>query len=247
MLPEVATILRNTVTTTQTLEGREAKLNALFQDIGRFSATAERFLDANGDNLIRLGELGRAQLRAPRQVRAGVSLPARRHRQRRRPAGRGLPRLHPAHRARDPAEPAARLRAAGRAGATATTAAPTAAHLPNPPWNQANPVRHQPDFVDGVDEPTGKGTRRAAAGPPTRPSGWASAATPAAARSRPAQRACSAPTLGATADDVPDLGVLLVGPMARGATVTLGVTSADAAPRQEDLARPHQADRSSSW
>ena len=28
--------------------------------------------------------------------------------------------------------------------------------------------------------------------------------------------------IGTTAQDVPDLGVLLVGPMARGATVTLG-------------------------
>ena len=31
-----------------------------------------------------------------------------------------------------------------------------------------------------------------------------------------------APAIGTSATDVPDLGVLLIGPMARGATVTLG-------------------------
>ena len=44
------------------LEGREEKLNALFQDIGAFSATADRFLTDNGDNIIRLADLGRDQL-----------------------------------------------------------------------------------------------------------------------------------------------------------------------------------------
>ena len=35
-----------------------------------------------------------------------------------------------------------------------------------------------------------------------------------------------APGLGVTADDVPDLGALLVGPLARGATVSLGEPTA---------------------
>jgi phospholipid/cholesterol/gamma-HCH transport system substrate-binding protein len=34
-------------------------------------------------------------------------------------------------------------------------------------------------------------------------------------------KALLGPSLGRTADDVPDLGVLLVGPMARGAEVSL--------------------------
>ena len=55
---------------------------------------------------------------------------------------------------------AVRRRATRRA--SARTAGPNCLHLPNPPWNQANPVRHQPDFDDGVDEPTGKGTSRVA-------------------------------------------------------------------------------------
>ena len=88
--------------------------------------------------------------------------------------------------------------------------------LPNPPWSQSNPVTHQPDFVDGVDEPTGKGTSRV--GP-----GWSgTAAGFVGGREESALlKALLAPGLGVTADDVPDLGVLLVGPMARGAEVSL--------------------------
>ena len=62
VLPEVATILRNTITTTTTLEDREDKLQALFNDVSQLSAVAERFTRANGDNLVRLGDLSAAQL-----------------------------------------------------------------------------------------------------------------------------------------------------------------------------------------
>src|SRR5690606_22164781 len=62
VLPEVATILRNTITTTGTLEGRELKRQARFNDGSRHSSVSERFTRANGDNIIRLGELGAAQL-----------------------------------------------------------------------------------------------------------------------------------------------------------------------------------------
>ena len=81
-------------------------------------------------------------------------------------------------------------------------------------------MRHQPDFDDGVDEPTGKGTSRVA------PdyvqdryqlgSGYAGSAAEA-----DLLKALLAPTLGVSRSEVPDLGVLLVGPMARGAEVSL--------------------------
>ena len=95
---------------------------------------------------------------------------------------------------------------------TATPAAPTACSLPNPPWSQTNPVRHQPDFDDGVDEPTGKGTSRGAA-PATRARG---AGYAGGRQEAGLLKSLLGPALGVTADDVPDLGVLLVGPMARG-------------------------------
>ena len=63
VLPQVGDILHNTVTTTGTLETREAKLHQLLDDVTQFSGTARGFLADNGDNLIRLGEVSRAQLR----------------------------------------------------------------------------------------------------------------------------------------------------------------------------------------
>ena len=66
-MPQVAQILRNTIKTTSTLEGREDKLHALFNDVAAFSDTSQDFLDDNGDNLIRLGQVS-AQPRAARDA-----------------------------------------------------------------------------------------------------------------------------------------------------------------------------------
>ncbi len=55
--PQIAATLRNTVKTGNTLVERQAKLNAFLKDVTAFSGTAKTFLDANGDNIIRLGEL----------------------------------------------------------------------------------------------------------------------------------------------------------------------------------------------
>ena len=215
VLPEVATILRNTITTTTTLEDREDKLQALFNDVTRLSTVAERFTRANGDNLVRLADLGAAQLEVFARYAPGYpcllggivgagKLQAE--------AFRGftlhivletLPNQPRGYGPQDaPVYGDKRGYYCGR--------------LPNPPWSQSNPVTHQPDFVDGVDEPTGKGTSRV--GP-----GWSgTAAGFAGGRDEEALlKALLAPGLGVTADDVPDLGVLLVGPMARGAEVSL--------------------------
>ncbi len=214
-MPQIAEILRNTVKTTGTLEGREAKLNALFTDVAAFSDTAKGFLDDNGDNLIRLSHLGAAQLSvfakyAPEFscltkgiVNAG-KLQAE--------AFRGftlhivletIPNQPRAYNAND----------IPRVG---EDRGPNCLHLPNPPWSQSNPVRHQPDFNDGVDEPTGKGTSRVA--PNYYSTGAGLAGSP---QESDLLKSLLGPALGLTADDVPDLGVLLVGPMARGAEVSL--------------------------
>ena len=215
VLPEVATILRNTITTTTTLEGREDKLKALFNDVSKLSTVAERFTRDNGDNLVRLADLGAAQLEVFARYAPGYpcllggivgagDLQAE--------AFRGftlhivletLPNQPRGYGPQDaPIYGDKRGYYCGR--------------LPNPPWSQSNPVTHQPDFVDGVDEPTGKGTSRV--GP-----GWSgTAAGFVGGREESALlKALLAPGLGVTADDVPDLGVLLVGPMARGAEVSL--------------------------
>jgi phospholipid/cholesterol/gamma-HCH transport system substrate-binding protein len=89
---------------------------------------------------------------------------------------------------------------------------PSCLHLPEPPWNQQNPMRHQPNFNDGVDSPTGKGTSRVAPA-------WGQYA--GTSEESGLLKSLLGPGLGLRTDDVPDLGDLLVAPMARGAEVTL--------------------------
>lgn len=219
VMPQIATILENTIKTTGTLEDREAKVKALFTDVTAFSDTARGFLEANGDNLIRLGEVNAAQLRVFARYAPELNCLTRGIVQVGKLQAEAfrnftlhivletLPRQPRGYTARDVPR-------------VAEDRGPTCLHLPNPPWSQANPVRHQPDMNDGVDEPTGKGTSRVAPA-------FATSYDPAgAARAGSLQesallKSLLGPALGVTADDVPDVGVLLVGPMARGAEVSL--------------------------
>jgi phospholipid/cholesterol/gamma-HCH transport system substrate-binding protein len=57
VFPQLAATLRNTVKTGNTLVSREAKLHAFLKDTAAFSDTTKAFLDANGNNIIRLGQL----------------------------------------------------------------------------------------------------------------------------------------------------------------------------------------------
>ena len=215
VLPEVATILRNTITTTTTLEGREEKLKALFNDVTKLATVAERFSRDNGDNLVRLADLSAAQLEvfaryAPQYpcllegiVGAG-ELQAE--------AFRGFT-LHIVLETL-PNQP--RAYTAADTPVYADKRGPHCGQLPNPPFSQSNPVTQQPDFADGNDSPTGKGISRV--GP-----GWSgtSAGYAGGRDEESLLKALIGPGLGVSADDVPDLGVLLVGPMARGAKVSL--------------------------
>ena len=63
---------------------------------------------------------------------------------------------------------------------------PNCLHLPAPPCDQENPVSSQPNFDDGVDEPTGKGTSRVAPGFGRPATGGPTAAGSSAGRTRPA-------------------------------------------------------------
>lgn len=222
VLPEVGTILANTVTTTTTLEDRETALNALFTNVSNFSDSARTFLDDNEDNLIRLGEVSAAQLRVlsrystefPCLLKGIVNIG-----ELQAEAFRGytlhiiletLPNQPRPYNVNDKPE-------------LGEDRGPSCINLPNPPGSQSNPVRRQPDFQDGVDEPTGKGTSRAGTGYTGLDTsifgipGYAGSTA-----ERDLLRELLAPGLGTTAANVPDLGALLVGPMARGATVSLG-------------------------
>ena len=77
-------------------------------------------------------------------------------------------------------------------------------------------MRYLPNFADGVDSPTGKGTDRVAPSYATRGPGYAGGPAEAGIL-----KDLLGPPLGVPSRDVPDLGVLLVGPLARGAKVSL--------------------------
>ena len=215
VMPEIARILRNTITTTSTLEDRDAKVRAMYTDVAAFADTSRRFLDENGDNMIRLAEVSVPQLRlmakyAPEYpcLLKGIVNAAPRQAE----AFRGftlhivlelLPHQPRGYNPRDTP------RFGDKRGPNCVT-------LPTPPHSQANPVQDLPNFDDGVDEPTGKGTSRIAPSYAATGTGFEGSTAEAGLL-----KTLLAPGLGLTADEVPDLGVLLVAPMARGAEVSM--------------------------
>ena len=62
VFPDIAATLRNSVKTGNTLLEKEKTLNAFLDDVSSFSDTANAFLDENGDNLVRLGQVSEQQL-----------------------------------------------------------------------------------------------------------------------------------------------------------------------------------------
>ena len=74
--PRSAQILRNTVTTTGTLEGREAKLNALFNDVAAFSDTARALPRRQRRQPDPARQRERPAAAGVREVLPGVPLPA---------------------------------------------------------------------------------------------------------------------------------------------------------------------------
>jgi phospholipid/cholesterol/gamma-HCH transport system substrate-binding protein len=226
VLPQVADILRNTITTATTLQDRSTQLHDLLTNVTSFSTTADAFLAANGDNLIQLGQvseptvgtlaryapefpcllggmdnLGKRVSSAFRNYTLHIDLIT-------------LPRQPRGYTAKD-------------APTFNEDRGPACGHLPNPPWSATKPLKLVPNLSDGVNTPTGKGTDRSALGfdsASTDSTGSTSTGALGYAGS-PAETevldTLLAPVLGTTAADVPDLGGLLVGPMARGAKVSL--------------------------
>ena len=218
VVPEVARLLRNSVTSGNTFIEKEQKIQALFDDVASFSSTSKDFLEANGDNIIRLGELGRQQLRvyakyapeypclldaivtaAPRQAETlrGYILHINLETLPRQPRGFG-PQDDPVFGdKRGPHdESMCRRTIAGE-------------------WGQHNlpPEELMPEVVDGVDNDTLGKTRRPA---PTLDLTSGLAGTRA---ERMVVNAMVAPVLGKAATEVPDLASLLFGPLARGTEV----------------------------
>ncbi len=217
-VPEVARLLRNSVTSGHTFIEKEQKIQALFADVAAFSSTSEDFLEANGDNIVRLGELGARQLPvyekyapefpclldgivkiAPRQAEAfrGYTLHINLEPLPKQPRGFG-PQDDPVYGdKRGPMDEGLCRRAI------------------NDEWHQGNlpPKSLVPDIVDGVEQSTGK--QRTA---PTLDltSGYAGTSS-----ERQLVNGVAGPVLGVPADSVPDIASLLFGPLARGMEVEL--------------------------
>lgn len=227
VLPQVANILRNTIKTATTLEDRSVQLHDLLGNVTSFSNTADAFLAANGDNLIQLGKVsepavGTLARYAPEFpcLLGGMDNLSKRVSSAFRDYTLHidvitLPRAPRGYTAKD-------------APTFNEDRGPACGHLPNPPWSPAHPLKVTPNLSDGVNTPTGKGTDRSALG---YDAAGGAAATGTAGTSAlgyagsPAEttvlNALIGPMLGEDAADVPDLGALLVGPMARGAKVSL--------------------------
>ena len=136
--------------TGNTLVSREQKLNAFLNDMTAFSDTTKAFLDDNGDNIIRLGQLSEPILALLRRYSGtfpclleGIVGQAPR-------LGGDLPRLHLPHQPQ--AHPTSRRGYnGGDRQVFGANNAPNCAGLPNPPIPYF-PSRNLPDLNDGVND-----------------------------------------------------------------------------------------------
>jgi phospholipid/cholesterol/gamma-HCH transport system substrate-binding protein len=204
ILPEVAQILDDTIVTTGTLEEKEATLNSALRDIRAFSDTARGFLARNGGLIKEANELTTTQLDL--LARYAPEFPC---------FFKGLtniaPRIASMFRGFElhivletlPQQP--RPYNINDLPKFGDFTGPRCYNLPNPPWSQANPFTDVPNFNDGVDEPTGKGTMRVAPG----------FENPVGYRGTPEDVALLRQLLKGTYGDDADsgLGVLLAGPL----------------------------------
>jgi phospholipid/cholesterol/gamma-HCH transport system substrate-binding protein len=218
VVPELANLLRNSVTTGSTFVDEEQKIQALFDDVAGLSSTSRDFLQQNGDNIIRLGRLGQAQL--PLFAKYSPEYPC---------LLKGLmgliPREEQAFRGYTlhidletiPKQPR------GYEPRDSPQYAEHNIHIPldqcasvlSGYYDQHNlpPASLIPQLHDGVDYPLGK--QRAATGFDLT-SGYAGTSA-----ERSVVDAVAAPAMGVPLDRVPDVASLLFGPLARGAEVSL--------------------------
>jgi phospholipid/cholesterol/gamma-HCH transport system substrate-binding protein len=213
VVPDLARLLRNSVTTTGTLEEKEAELNALFTDVAGFSGTARQFLRRNGDTMIRLANQGRQILPmvaryAPEfncffRAMAGA-IPREEEAFRNKmlhivvetvdqPRGYGV-RDTPRNADNRGAFPHCGLLYKGMRGG----------------FNQQNlpPASLVPNIRDGVDYPIGKRVP-------------VNDAVGGTAQERDLVNLIAAPVLETHVEDVPDVTTLLLGPLVRGGAVNL--------------------------
>jgi phospholipid/cholesterol/gamma-HCH transport system substrate-binding protein len=238
VLPELGRFLRNQARTGDTLVEKEQELRALFTDVAGFSNTARDFLEVNEDNIIRLGEVSVPTLSLLEEyspeypcLLQGMS--------------RWIPRMSQGYRNYTlhinletiPAQPSGY--GPDDAPKYGADYGPTCTTLPNPPYSQDSPAP-QPAFMkaqesdDGIAGSNGKyraapnyrspsrsaGNQASSAGDLRSRAGVTSGWAGTAAEQRLVD-ALAAPVLDVPAKQVPDVATLLVGPIARGAEVSV--------------------------
>ena len=222
VFPQLAATLRNTVKTGNTLVSKEQRLNAFLKDTTAFSNTTKEFLDANGQNIIRLGQLSEPILALLSRYSStfpcmleGIVQQAPRLAD----TFRGF-RFHINLRT-IPYQPRG-YTAADRTVLGADNA-PNCAGLPNPPIPYYPKGGVFPNLNDGADN-LGKGdNQRAATGFDQRRQ---STGLGAGAAGTPSQKALinslMAPTLDIPVDQMSDLATLLYVPTMSGSEVSVG-------------------------
>jgi phospholipid/cholesterol/gamma-HCH transport system substrate-binding protein len=222
--PALAETLRNTVKTGNTLVTKEQKLNAFLKDLTSFSNTATSFLNENGDNIIRLGQLSEPILAL--LARYSSEYPCLLE-----GIVKQAPRLGETF--RDfifhinlkliPKQP--RGYTAGDRQVYGADNAPTCAGLPNPPIPYY-PSRQFPNLNDGVNlGAQGKGdNQRAATGFDNAKQGTTgiTTGTSGTASQKALINSLTAPTLGVPADQMSDVATLLFAPALAGTEVSVG-------------------------
>jgi phospholipid/cholesterol/gamma-HCH transport system substrate-binding protein len=217
VVPELANLLRNSVTTGKTFIQKEQKIQSFFSDVAEFSSTSKDFLEQNGDNIIRLSKQGQEQLPVlakyspeyPCLLKGIVKVLPRQEQ-----SFRGytlhinletLPKQPRGYDVRDDPQYADHRGPLNLSDCEAAI---------NDRWDQSNlpPQRLVPDLRDGVDYPVGK---RAATGFDVT-SGFAGTRA-----ERSVVNAVAGPVLGVPTDRVPDVASLLFGPLARGTEVSV--------------------------
>jgi len=223
VVPELAATLRNTVKTGNTLVTKEQKLNDFLTDFTAFSNTTKTFLDDNGNNIIRLGQLSEPILAL--LARYSSSFPCMLE-----GIVRQAPRLADTFRGFIfhinlkvlPRQP--RSYASGDRQVNGANNAPNCAGLPNPPIPYF-PTRNLPDVNDGVnDNSLGKNASERTA------PGFAATqqrrGLTTGMSGTPSQKALlnslTAPLLGVPVDEMSDVGSLLFAPAMVGTEVSVG-------------------------
>jgi phospholipid/cholesterol/gamma-HCH transport system substrate-binding protein len=222
VVPELAATLRNTVKTGKTLVSKEQKLNAFLKDLTSFSNTTKTFLDDNGDNIIRLGQLSEPILAV--LARYSSEFPCLLE-----GIVKQAPRLGQTFRGfifhinLKTIPKQARAYTAADKPVYGASNGPNCVGLPNPPIPFYPRGGEFPNLNDGTSN-LGRDNQRAATGFDTQSTrtGGLTTGTSGTASQKALINSLTAPILGVPADEMSDLASLLFAPAMAGTEVSVG-------------------------